>query len=62
MAFNEENIEILPQPDDRFTIRNLLFPSNTEPSPLSGFTVNICTSIMGETHAKSRGNPMMAAE
>ncbi|XP_056297414.1 high affinity cationic amino acid transporter 1-like [Pseudoliparis swirei] len=47
MAFNEENIEILPQPDDRFTIRNLLFPSNTEPSPLSGFTVNICTSIMG---------------
>lgn len=47
MAFNEENIEILPQPDDRFTIRNLLFPSNTEPSPLSGFTINICTSIMG---------------
>ncbi|TNN75117.1 High affinity cationic amino acid transporter 1 [Liparis tanakae] len=47
MAFNEENIEILPQPDDRFTVRNLLSPSNTEPSPLSGFTVNICTSIMG---------------
>uniref|UniRef100_A0A8C3A2R9 Solute carrier family 7 member 1 n=1 Tax=Cyclopterus lumpus TaxID=8103 RepID=A0A8C3A2R9_CYCLU len=41
MAFNEGNV------DDRFTIRNLLFPSNTEPSPLSGFAVNICTSIMG---------------
>lgn len=41
------NIDILPQPEDRFTIRNLFFPSNTEPSPLSGFTVNICTSILG---------------
>lgn len=41
------NIDILPQPEDRFTIKNLFFPSNTEPSPLSGFTVNICTSILG---------------
>ncbi|XP_054868375.1 high affinity cationic amino acid transporter 1-like isoform X2 [Amphiprion ocellaris] len=41
------NIDILPQPEDRFTIKNLFFPSNTEPSPLSGFTVNICTSVLG---------------
>uniref|UniRef100_A0AAQ4RG67 Cationic amino acid transporter C-terminal domain-containing protein n=1 Tax=Gasterosteus aculeatus aculeatus TaxID=481459 RepID=A0AAQ4RG67_GASAC len=44
---NEGNIHILPQPDDRFTIRNLLWPSNSEPSPLSGFSVNICTSVIG---------------
>ncbi|KAL6115833.1 slc7a1 [Pungitius sinensis] len=44
---NEGTINILPQPDDRFTIRNLLWPSNTEPSPLSGFLVNICTSVIG---------------
>ncbi|XP_031719362.1 high affinity cationic amino acid transporter 1-like isoform X2 [Anarrhichthys ocellatus] len=47
MADNEGNIDILPQPDDCFTVKNLLFPSNTEPSPLSGFAVNICTSILG---------------
>ncbi|XP_070761386.1 high affinity cationic amino acid transporter 1-like [Enoplosus armatus] len=46
-SFNEGNIDILPQPDDRFTIKNLLYPSNTEPSPLSGFAVNICTSVIG---------------
>uniref|UniRef100_A0A8D3CU44 Cationic amino acid transporter C-terminal domain-containing protein n=1 Tax=Scophthalmus maximus TaxID=52904 RepID=A0A8D3CU44_SCOMX len=42
------NIDILPQPDDRFTVKNLLCPSNTEPSPLSGFAVKICTSVLGE--------------
>ncbi|XP_039986741.1 high affinity cationic amino acid transporter 1-like [Xiphias gladius] len=46
-SYNEGTIDMLPQPEDRFTIKNLLFPSNTEPSPLSGFAVNICTSILG---------------
>ncbi|GAA6215836.1 high affinity cationic amino acid transporter 1-like [Lates japonicus] len=46
-SYNEGNTDMLPQPDDRFTIKNLFFPSNTEPSPLSGFAVNICTSILG---------------
>ncbi|XP_069017590.1 high affinity cationic amino acid transporter 1-like [Embiotoca jacksoni] len=46
-SYNEGSIDILPQPDDRFTVKNLLCPSNTEPSPLSGFAVNICTSILG---------------
>ncbi|XP_067451325.1 high affinity cationic amino acid transporter 1-like isoform X1 [Thunnus thynnus] len=46
-SFNEGKIDMLPQPEDRFTIKNLLFPSNTDPSPLSGFAVNICTSILG---------------
>ncbi|KAL7400436.1 hypothetical protein ABVT39_012307 [Epinephelus coioides] len=44
---NEGNIDILPQPEDRCTIKNLLFPANTVPSPLSGFAVNICTSVIG---------------
>ncbi|XP_028275858.1 high affinity cationic amino acid transporter 1-like [Parambassis ranga] len=47
MADSEGNSDMLPQPEDRFTIRNLLFPSNSEPSALSGFAVNICTSILG---------------
>ncbi|XP_034556779.1 high affinity cationic amino acid transporter 1-like [Notolabrus celidotus] len=46
-SFNEGKMDMLPQPDDHFTLRNLLMPSNTEPSPLSGFAVNICTSIIG---------------
>ncbi|XP_074535984.1 high affinity cationic amino acid transporter 1-like [Halichoeres trimaculatus] len=46
-SFMEGKMDMLPQPDDHFTIKNLLMPSNTEPSPLSGFAVNICTSIIG---------------
>uniref|UniRef100_A0A3B4WW69 Solute carrier family 7 member 1 n=1 Tax=Seriola lalandi dorsalis TaxID=1841481 RepID=A0A3B4WW69_SERLL len=46
-TYSEGNADMLPQPEDRFTLKNLLFPSNTEPSPLSGFAVNICTSILG---------------
>ncbi|XP_029302534.1 high affinity cationic amino acid transporter 1-like isoform X2 [Cottoperca gobio] len=46
-TYNEGSIDILAQPEDRFTFKNLLSPSNTEPSHLSGFAVNICTSILG---------------
>ncbi|XP_047450809.1 high affinity cationic amino acid transporter 1-like isoform X2 [Mugil cephalus] len=46
-ADTEGSVDILPQPDDRFTIKNLLFPLNTEPSALSGFTVNVCTATLG---------------
>ncbi|XP_034722931.1 high affinity cationic amino acid transporter 1-like [Etheostoma cragini] len=46
-SYNDGNTDILPQPEDRFTFKNLLTPSNTDPSPLSGFAVNICTSILG---------------
>uniref|UniRef100_UPI0037E96C16 high affinity cationic amino acid transporter 1-like n=1 Tax=Semicossyphus pulcher TaxID=241346 RepID=UPI0037E96C16 len=46
-SFSEGKMDMLPQPDDRFTIKNLLSPSNKEPSPLSGFAVNICTSVIG---------------
>ncbi|RVE65087.1 hypothetical protein OJAV_G00132380 [Oryzias javanicus] len=39
--------DILPPSEDRFTVKNLLFPPKPEPSPLSGLVVNICTSILG---------------
>lgn len=48
------NVDMLPPPEDRFTIKNLLYPLNTEPSPQSGTAVNICTSVLGEMHKKSR--------
>lgn len=48
------NVDMLPQPEDHFTIKNLLYPSNTEPSPQSGSAVNICTSVLGEAHKKPR--------
>ncbi|XP_059389413.1 high affinity cationic amino acid transporter 1b isoform X2 [Carassius carassius] len=34
-------------PGSQATLSNLLFPKNEEPSRLSGFTVNICTSVLG---------------
>ena len=56
---SEVNIDMLPPPADRFTIRNLFCPSNTEPSRLSGSTVNVCTSILGKgrthTHTHTPG-------
>lgn len=48
------NVDMLPPPEDRFTIKNLLYPLNTEPSPRSGTAVNICTSVLGEMHKKTR--------
>ncbi|TNN48662.1 High affinity cationic amino acid transporter 1 [Liparis tanakae] len=38
---------ILPGVEERFSFKTLLFPSNPEPTILSGFAVNICASIMG---------------
>ncbi|XP_067289433.1 high affinity cationic amino acid transporter 1 isoform X2 [Pseudorasbora parva] len=38
---------ILPGVEERFSFRTMLFPDITEPSNLSGFTVNICTSLLG---------------
>ncbi|XP_035998972.1 high affinity cationic amino acid transporter 1 isoform X1 [Fundulus heteroclitus] len=38
---------ILPGVEERFSFQTLLFPNNHEPSMLSGFTVNICTSVLG---------------
>ncbi|KAJ4936032.1 hypothetical protein JOQ06_017556 [Pogonophryne albipinna] len=46
-SYNEGSIDVLAQAEDRLTIRNVLYPSNTEPSNTSGFAVNICTSVLG---------------
>ncbi|KAM6985177.1 high affinity cationic amino acid transporter 1 [Aplochiton taeniatus] len=58
MANSQEEVElsegisapsmgILPGVEERFSLGNLLSPSNTEPSTLSGFAVNVCASLMG---------------
>ncbi|KAJ8348630.1 hypothetical protein SKAU_G00272190 [Synaphobranchus kaupii] len=58
MASTQEEMELiesmvapsmgmLPGVEQRFSTKNLLFPENTEPSTLSGFSVNICTSMLG---------------
>uniref|UniRef100_A0A3B4TDA3 Solute carrier family 7 member 1 n=1 Tax=Seriola dumerili TaxID=41447 RepID=A0A3B4TDA3_SERDU len=58
MASTQEDVElsdgisvpsmgILPGVEERFSFNTLLFPENPEPSTLSGFTVNICASVMG---------------
>ncbi|XP_068173460.1 high affinity cationic amino acid transporter 1-like [Antennarius striatus] len=39
--------EMLPQPEDSFTIKNLLSPPNLQPSHRSGRVVNICTCVIG---------------
>ncbi|XP_064880092.1 high affinity cationic amino acid transporter 1-like [Oncorhynchus nerka] len=38
---------ILPGVKEHFSLKTVLFPDNTEPSALSGFTVNITVSLMG---------------
>ncbi|XP_056118463.1 high affinity cationic amino acid transporter 1b [Rhinichthys klamathensis goyatoka] len=46
-SINESSAGFIPGSQDLCTLRNLLFPKNEEPSRLSGFTVNICTSVLG---------------
>ncbi|XP_019941475.2 high affinity cationic amino acid transporter 1 isoform X1 [Paralichthys olivaceus] len=41
------SIGILPGVEERFSFKALLFPDNPEPSMLSGFSVNVCASLMG---------------
>ncbi|CAM4730102.1 unnamed protein product [Leuciscus chuanchicus] len=38
---------ILPGIEERFSFRTMLFPHITEPSNMSGFIVNVCTSLLG---------------
>uniref|UniRef100_G3QBI0 Solute carrier family 7 member 1a n=1 Tax=Gasterosteus aculeatus aculeatus TaxID=481459 RepID=G3QBI0_GASAC len=46
---------ILPGVEERFSFKTLLFPSKHEPSTLSGFSVNICASLMGDVLAVHGG-------
>ncbi|XP_030648274.1 high affinity cationic amino acid transporter 1 [Chanos chanos] len=38
---------ILPGVEERFSFKNLLFPEISEPTNQSGFSVNICASVLG---------------
>ncbi|XP_063058869.1 high affinity cationic amino acid transporter 1 [Engraulis encrasicolus] len=38
---------VLPGVEEHFSLKTLLFPEIAEPSHLSGFSVNICASILG---------------
>lgn len=49
-SISEGSSNYLTKAQDTCTLSNLLFPKNTEPSRLSGFTVNICTSVVGKTN------------
>ncbi|XP_051719089.1 high affinity cationic amino acid transporter 1b [Ctenopharyngodon idella] len=46
-SINDSSAGIVSGSQDLCTLSNLLFPKNEEPSRLSGFTVNICTSVLG---------------
>ncbi|XP_037534226.1 high affinity cationic amino acid transporter 1 [Nematolebias whitei] len=46
-SYSEGNSDILPPSEHQFSIKNLVSPSSSEPSPLSGRVVNICTSVLG---------------
>nr|XP_057942745.1 high affinity cationic amino acid transporter 1 [Doryrhamphus excisus]XP_057942746.1 high affinity cationic amino acid transporter 1 [Doryrhamphus excisus] len=47
VELNDGSMGILPGVEERFSLKTLLFPDSLEPTSLSGFTVNICASIMG---------------
>ncbi|XP_049599728.1 high affinity cationic amino acid transporter 1 isoform X2 [Syngnathus scovelli] len=44
---NDGSMGILPGVEERFRYKTLFFPDHHEPTSLSGFTVNICASLMG---------------
>ncbi|XP_013868203.1 high affinity cationic amino acid transporter 1 [Austrofundulus limnaeus] len=46
-SYGEGSSDMLPEAEHQFTIKNLVFPSSSDPSPLSGRIVNICTSVLG---------------
>ncbi|XP_077361144.1 high affinity cationic amino acid transporter 1 isoform X2 [Festucalex cinctus] len=47
MEPSDGSMGILPGVEERFRFKSLFFPDNLDPSSLSGFTVNICASVMG---------------
>uniref|UniRef100_A0A8C6LKG9 Solute carrier family 7 member 1 n=1 Tax=Nothobranchius furzeri TaxID=105023 RepID=A0A8C6LKG9_NOTFU len=47
-SYSEGISDILPQSEEELNIRNLIIPPVSEPSPLTGRVVNVCTSILGD--------------
>lgn len=52
-SISESSSNYLTKAQDDCSLSNLLSPKNTEPSRLSGFTVNICTSVIGQTNSRN---------
>lgn len=46
-SISAPSMGILPGIEERLSFKTVMFPDNPEPSTLSGFTVNICASVMG---------------
>uniref|UniRef100_A0A1A8NQ06 Solute carrier family 7 (Cationic amino acid transporter, y+ system), member 1 n=1 Tax=Nothobranchius pienaari TaxID=704102 RepID=A0A1A8NQ06_9TELE len=46
-SYSEGISDILPQSEEELNIRNLIIPPVSEPSPLTGRVVNVCTSVLG---------------
>lgn len=47
LSDSNPSMNMLPGLEERFSFRTLLFPDIPEPSKLSGFTVNMCASVLG---------------
>lgn len=47
LSDSNPSVNMLPGLEERFSFKTLLFPDNPEPSKLSGFTVNVCASVLG---------------
>lgn len=47
LSDSNPSMNMLPGLEERFSFKTLLFPDNPEPSKLSGFTVNVCASLLG---------------
>uniref|UniRef100_A0A8C6NS41 Solute carrier family 7 member 1 n=1 Tax=Nothobranchius furzeri TaxID=105023 RepID=A0A8C6NS41_NOTFU len=54
-SYSEGISDILPQSEEELNIRNLIIPPVSEPSPLTGRVVNVCTSILGDVVAVKGG-------
>lgn len=56
LSDSNPSMNMLPGLEERFSFKTLLFPDNPEPSKLSGFTVNVCASVLGRrSHTGSTG-------
>lgn len=45
---SESQAAFLPEEEEKYSIKGILFPPNSDPSRLSGLVVNISSCIIGE--------------
>ncbi|XP_064157878.1 high affinity cationic amino acid transporter 1-like [Anguilla rostrata] len=46
-SVSNTSVGILPDVEEQFTLGVVLYPPNPDPSAISGFIVNVCTSLLG---------------